>query len=44
LRADPQLTVTALAAAVAQRVRDLTGGRQRPMVRRENLADDYRVL
>jgi WD40 repeat protein len=44
LRTDPDLTVTALATEVARRVTDLTGGRQRPMVRRENLADDYRVL
>ncbi|MEU6098613.1 caspase family protein [Streptomyces sp. NPDC047079] len=44
LRDAPDTTVSRLAEMVAVRVSSLTGGRQRPKIRRENLADDYRVL
>ncbi|WP_250009813.1 caspase family protein [Actinoplanes sp. M2I2] len=44
LRDVPNATVSRLAEMVATRVSALTGGRQRPMIRRENLADDYPIL
>jgi uncharacterized caspase-like protein len=44
LRADDSPTVTRLADEVSRRVLELTGGRQQPMIRRENLADDYHVI
>lgn len=44
LRAEPRPKVTHLASEVSRRVLALTGGRQQPMVRRENLAEDYEVV
>lgn len=44
LRERPDLTVSEFAADVARRVEALTNGQQRPVIRRENLADDYGVL